>query len=91
MGASKVISGENGWWRFNRLGAALVTSTSNTASTAREVFARVVKYCRNQRAGAKELDALDDALFIRIDRKVLALAENPRSTVCKKLKGYKRH
>jgi mRNA interferase RelE/StbE len=35
------------------------------------------------------LDALDDALFTRIDRKILALAENPRPAGCKKLKGYK--
>jgi mRNA interferase RelE/StbE len=37
----------------------------------------------------KELDALDDALFVRIDRKILALAANPRPSGCKKLKGYK--
>jgi mRNA interferase RelE/StbE len=37
----------------------------------------------------KELDALDDSVFRRIDRKVLALAENSRPTGCKKLKGYK--
>jgi mRNA interferase RelE/StbE len=35
------------------------------------------------------LDALDDALFTRIDRKILALADKPRSAGCKKLKGYK--
>jgi mRNA interferase RelE/StbE len=35
------------------------------------------------------LDALDDALFTRIDRKLLALADNPRPSGCKKLKGYK--
>jgi len=35
----------------------------------------------------KELDA--DALFARIDRKILALAANPRPSGCKKLKGYK--
>jgi mRNA interferase RelE/StbE len=35
------------------------------------------------------LDALDDALFTRIDRKILALADNPRPAGCKKLKGYK--
>jgi mRNA interferase RelE/StbE len=35
------------------------------------------------------LDALDDALFARIDRKILALAETPRPSGCKKLKGYK--
>jgi mRNA interferase RelE/StbE len=37
----------------------------------------------------KELDALDDAVFRRIDRRILALAENLRPTGCKKLKGYK--
>jgi mRNA interferase RelE/StbE len=37
----------------------------------------------------KELDALDDVLFTRIDRKILALANNPRPAGCKKLKGYK--
>jgi mRNA interferase RelE/StbE len=37
----------------------------------------------------KELDALDDAVFRRVDRKILTLAENPRPTGCKKLKGYK--
>jgi mRNA interferase RelE/StbE len=35
------------------------------------------------------LDALDDALFTRIDRKNLARADNPRPAGCKKLKGYK--
>lgn len=37
----------------------------------------------------KELDALDDAVFRRIDRRIVALAENPRPAGCKKLKGYK--
>lgn len=37
----------------------------------------------------KELDALDDSLFTRIDRRILGLVENPRPTGCKKLKGYK--
>jgi len=37
----------------------------------------------------KELDALDDPLFARIDRKILALAEDPRPMRAKKLKGYK--
>jgi mRNA interferase RelE/StbE len=40
-------------------------------------------------SAAKELDALDDALFARIDRKILVLAENPRPPGCKKLRGYK--
>ena len=42
-------------------------------------------------SAAKELDALDNALFARIDRKILALAENPRPSGCKKLRGYKDH
>jgi mRNA interferase RelE/StbE len=37
----------------------------------------------------KEMDALDDAMFARLDRKILALAGNPRPAGCKKLKGYK--
>ena len=37
----------------------------------------------------KELDALDDPLFARIDRKILALADDPRPVGSKKLKGYK--
>ena len=37
----------------------------------------------------KELDALDDAVFRRIDPKIMALGENPRPAGCKKLKGYK--
>jgi mRNA interferase RelE/StbE len=40
-------------------------------------------------SAGKELDALNDALFARIDRKILALAENPRPPGCKKLVGYK--
>ena len=40
-------------------------------------------------SAAKELDSLSDALFARIDRKIVALAENPRPHGCKKLKGYK--
>jgi mRNA interferase RelE/StbE len=50
----------------------------------------VVKYSLEIKQSAqKELDALDDTLFTRIDRKILALAENPRPSGCKKLKGYK--
>jgi mRNA interferase RelE/StbE len=41
-----------------------------------------------KQSAQKELDALDDALFTRIDRKILALADNPRPAGCKKLKGY---
>ena len=40
-------------------------------------------------SAAKELDALSDTLFARIDRKILALADNPRPAGCQKLKGYK--
>jgi mRNA interferase RelE/StbE len=40
-------------------------------------------------SAGKELDALDDALFARVDRKILALAQNPRPPGCKKLRGYK--
>ena len=50
----------------------------------------MVKYSLEIKQSAqKELDALDDAVFIRIDRKILALADNPRPAGCKKLKGYK--
>jgi mRNA interferase RelE/StbE len=42
-----------------------------------------------KQSAQKELDALDDTLFTRIDRKILALADNPRPAGCKKLKGYK--
>jgi len=50
----------------------------------------VAKYWLEVKSSAqKELDALDNALFARIDRKILALAENPRPTGCKKLKGHK--
>lgn len=34
-------------------------------------------------SAGKELDGLDDALFARIDRKIMALAENPRPPGCK--------
>lgn len=39
----------------------------------------------------KEIDALDDVVFARIDAKILALAGNPRPAGCTKLKGYKNH
>lgn len=42
-----------------------------------------------KQSAQKELDALDDAVFIRVDRKILTLAGDPRSVGCKKLKGYK--
>lgn len=37
----------------------------------------------------KELDALDDGVFTRVDRKILGLADNPRPAGSKKLRGYK--
>lgn len=50
----------------------------------------MVKYSLEIKQSAqKELDALDDTLFNRIDRKILVLAEDPRPAGCKKLKGYK--
>ena len=50
----------------------------------------MVKYTLEIKQSAqKELDALDDTVFKRIDRKILALADNPRPTGCKKLKGFK--
>jgi len=42
-----------------------------------------------KRSAQKEPDALDDAVFRRIDRKILALAEDPRPPGCRKLRGYK--
>ena len=42
-----------------------------------------------KQSAQKELDALGDPQFTRIDRKILALADNPRPAGCKKLKGYK--
>ena len=50
----------------------------------------MLKYSLEIRQSAqRELDALDDALFTRIDRKILALADDPRPPGCRKLKGYK--
>jgi len=50
----------------------------------------VLKYSLEiRRSAQRELDALDDALFTRIDRKILALADDPRPPGCRKLKGYK--
>ena len=42
-----------------------------------------------KQSAQKELDAVDDALFSRMDRKILALADNPRPSGCRKLRGYK--
>jgi mRNA interferase RelE/StbE len=50
----------------------------------------VVKHTLEIKQSAqKELDALDDTVFKRIDRKILALADNPRPAGCKRLKGFK--
>ena len=50
----------------------------------------MVKYSLEIKQSAqKELDAFDNALFTRIDQKILALAVNPRPAGCKKLKGYR--
>jgi mRNA interferase RelE/StbE len=52
----------------------------------------VLKYSLEiKRSAQKELDALGDPPFTRIDRKILALADNPRPAGCKRLKGYKDH
>jgi mRNA interferase RelE/StbE len=52
----------------------------------------VLKYSLEIKQSAqKELDALDDTIFTRIDRKILALEGNPRPAGCKKLKGYRSH
>ena len=42
-----------------------------------------------KQSAQKELDALAETIFTRIDRKILALADNPRPSGCKKLRGYK--
>ena len=50
----------------------------------------MVKYSLEIKQSAqKELDALDDVVFTRIDRRILALEDNPRPAACKMLKGYK--
>jgi mRNA interferase RelE/StbE len=51
---------------------------------------RVPSYSlRIKQSAQKELDALGDKLFARVDRKILLLANNPRASGCRKLKGYK--
>jgi len=50
----------------------------------------VAKYAlRIKQSAQKELDALDDSLFARIDTKILALADDPRPAGCKKLSGFR--
>jgi len=39
-------------------------------------------------AARKELEALPDKMLARVVRKLESLANNPRPTGCKKLKGY---
>ncbi len=62
----------------------------STAPSGSKLPPRVVKYTLQVKLSAqKELDALDDTVFRRIDRKILTLADNPRPAGCKKLKGFK--
>jgi mRNA interferase RelE/StbE len=50
----------------------------------------VAKFSIDIKASAqKELDALDNAVFARVDRKIMSLADNPRPAGCKKLRGYR--
>jgi mRNA interferase RelE/StbE len=44
-----------------------------------------------KQSAQRELDALDDLVFKRIDRKILTLANNPRPSGCKKLRAYSDH
>ncbi len=44
-----------------------------------------------KQSAQKELDALDDVMFARVDRKILTLADDPRPAGCKKLKGSRDH
>ena len=49
----------------------------------------VAKYIISIKPSAeKELDRLPDVVFARIDVKILTLADNPRPSGCKKLKGH---
>lgn len=49
----------------------------------------MAKFSLEVKASAeKELDALDDASFKRIDAKIQALADDPRPRGCKKLRGH---
>ena len=53
-------------------------------------MAGVAKYSLEIKpAAAKELDALDNALFARIDRKILVLAENSRTPDARNSEGIK--
>ena len=44
-----------------------------------------------KQSAQKELDALADRMFARVDAKILMLADNPRPPGCKKLRGYEDH
>ena len=44
-----------------------------------------------KQSAQKELDALDDSIFKRIDSKILAPAGNPRRPGCKKLRAFSDH
>lgn len=44
-----------------------------------------------KQSAQRELDALDDTVFDRIDRRILALADSPRPPGCRKLRGCKDH
>ncbi len=56
--------------------------TSRTGRVASSVLVRVARFSVEIKASAqKELDALDRALFARIDRKIMALADNPTGGV----------
>jgi mRNA interferase RelE/StbE len=46
---------------------------------------------RIKASAARELDALDHSLFLRVDNSILALADTPRPAGCKKLQGHKDH
>jgi mRNA interferase RelE/StbE len=41
-----------------------------------------------KQSAQRELDDLSGAHFARIDRKILALADDPRPAGCKKLRGF---
>ena len=42
-----------------------------------------------KKSAAKEMDALGDSAFNRIDKKIVALGHNPRPQGCRKLRGQK--
>jgi hypothetical protein len=89
-GAIGRISGMASW--PNHAVRRKASPTSSTGRVASSVLVRVARFSLDIKASAqKEPDALDHALFTRIDRKIMALADNPRAAQCKKLRGYKDH